>query len=151
MYMRFNYNIKYSIYNIISRIKTFYHFQFIFKCVKIQHGQYNKPSRAKMLYSIRRKAPSFNISVGNCTPTKKRKWSPPPIEMGGHLSFSYILDKQCAIIVLCAFQNSSAPFLYDNIQIIYSKLDNIISHYAYFFKFLFIGSAIRERHQIKCK
>ena len=32
--------------------------------------------------SIRGKAPSFNVSVGDCTPTEKSKWNPPPIEAG---------------------------------------------------------------------
>ena len=30
--------------------------------------------------SIRGKAPSFNVSVGDCTPTEKSKWNTPPIE-----------------------------------------------------------------------
>ncbi len=37
---------------------------------------------AVLAASIRCIAPSFNVSVGDCTPTEKQKHDPPPIEAG---------------------------------------------------------------------
>lgn len=41
------------------------------------------------MYSIRGRAPSFNVLVVNCTTIEKSEWNPSSIEAGGYLAFHY--------------------------------------------------------------